>query len=926
MSCPVLLDPACAVGSLAGSAAGAAAGTVASDALSSIASAISSGVAWVTANSVSWWVKLPSPDLAAEPAVNSLQQWMLPIAAAVAVFGVIVAGAKMALTRKANPLIDVGSGLATIAATSAVGVLLPTLLLKAGDAWSNWVLQASTGGQFGARLTDLLSMTGLEAPAVVVVLGIVAIILSALQALLMLFRQGALVVLAGALPLAAAGTLTPATRPWFKKVTGWMMALIFYKPSAAAVYAAAFTMAGTGKNLTTILAGLAMIALSLVALPALMRFFTWTTGQVGESSGGGFMQTALSSVTAVGAMRGYSGGLGGSGAADQARQQTQQLGPADGGPSGPRAPAGATSPGPDARRGGNGQRAAGPGDIPGCGHPPGPPGAGTARRQVSRVGQGRQRRRAARGAPRPASPPAPTAGRNATAGAMQPPADQPGDSDEHRGEPGPARLRRLAAAPRHRVARPRAGRHRRRARRPARAGDHRRRQPGRAAVRGAAPAGLRRRGPDPGRRGAAGPGRAAPRPLAPCLLAGLDPLPGQAAAAHSSAWRLPGVLAPLALLDAEDGYGGRYALVVDRRTGTMTATLRVIPASTWLADRQDADTWVANWGGWLASLGYLPAVRHVTVTIDTAPEPGSTLADSVAAALDPAAPLTARQIMGQLVDAAPAAAADVDTRVSITFDPAASPAAPAGLAESAAEVGRTLHGLESALGTCGVTVLGRATPAEVAGAVRTAYDPAARGEADRLLAQAGDGRPVPGLSWAEAGPVGAEEEPGCYRHDSGISLSWSWDEAPRQNVTADVLARLVAPGRYPKRVSLQYRPFSAAEATRTLDAEVNAAQFRAVYKRRTGRDETARDSYDQARARQAAAEEAAGAGVCLVSMYVTVTVTDPGELPRAASETEAAAESSRIRLRRMAYSQAAGWAATLPVGVCPAELARRMPH
>ena len=307
-------------------------------------------------------------------------------------------------------------------------------------------------------------------------------------------------------------------------------------------------------------------------------------------------------------------------------------------------------------------------------------------------------------------------------------------------------------------------------------------------------------------------------------------------AEHSPAWRLPGVLAPLALLDAEDGYGGRYALVLDRRTGMMTATLRVIPASTWLADRADADTWVANWGGWLASLGYLPAVRWVTVTIDTAPEPGSTLADSVAGALDPAAPLTARQIMGQLVDAAPAAAADVDTRVSITFDPAAAPSAPAGLTGSAAEVGRTLHGLESALGTCGVTVLGRATPAEIAGVVRTAYDPAARGEVNRLLAQADDGRPVPGLSWDEAGPVGAEEEPGCYRHDSGISISWSWSEAPRQNVTADVLARLVAPGRYPKRVSLQYRPFSAAEATRVLEAEVNAAQFRSVYKRRTGRD------------------------------------------------------------------------------------------
>jgi hypothetical protein len=395
-------------------------------------------------------------------------------------------------------------------------------------------------------------------------------------------------------------------------------------------------------------------------------------------------------------------------------------------------------------------------------------------------------------------------------------------------------------------------------------------------------------------------------------------------AEQSPAFRLPGVLAPLALLDAEDGYGGRYGIVLDRRTGLMTATLRVIPASTWLANRADADNWVANWGGWLASLGYLPALRWVTVTIDTAPEPGSTLADTVAAAIDPASPLAARQIMRQLVQAAPSAAADVDTRVSITFDPKASPSPPAGLTAAAAEVGRLLPGLESALSTCGVTVLGRASAAEIAGVVRTAYDPAARGEVNRLLAEARAGQPA--LSWAEAGPVGAEEEPGCYRHDSGISVTWAWSEAPRQNVTADVLARLVTPGRYPKRVSLQYRLFGAAEATRVLESEVNAAQFREVYRRRTGRDETARDSYDQARARQAAAEEAAGAGVCLVSMYVTVTVATEAELPRAAAEAEAAAESSRIRLRRMTYSQAAGFAATLPCGICPPELARRMPH
>ena len=395
-------------------------------------------------------------------------------------------------------------------------------------------------------------------------------------------------------------------------------------------------------------------------------------------------------------------------------------------------------------------------------------------------------------------------------------------------------------------------------------------------------------------------------------------------AEHSPAFRMPGVLAPLTLLDAEDGDGGRYGIVLDRRSGLMTPTLNVIPASTWLADRQDADTWVASWGGWLASLGFLPAVRWVSVTIDTAPEPGAALADTVSAALDPAAPLAARQIMNQLVQAAPAAAADVDTRVSITFDPKAFPAAPTDLLAAAAEVGRVMHGLESALGTCGVTVAGRASAAEIAGAVRTAFDPAARGEVNRILARPPGAHPTQELGWADAGPVGAEEEPGCYRHDSGISVTWAWQEAPRQNITADILARLAAPGRYPRRVALQYRPFPAAEAARVLEAEVSAAQFRAIYKRRTGRDETARDSYDQARARQASAEEAAGAGVCLVSLYVTVTAADAADLPHAVAETEAAAGSSRIRLRRMTYAQAAGWAATLPCGICPADLARRM--
>jgi hypothetical protein len=243
-----------------------------------------------------------------------------------------------------------------------------------------------------------------------------------------------------------------------------------------------------------------------------------------------------------------------------------------------------------------------------------------------------------------------------------------------------------------------------------------------------------------------------------------------------------------------------------------------------------------------------------------------------------------------------------------------------------AEVGPVLSGLESALAACGVTVLARARDADIAGAVRTAFDPLTRGQISRLLATTISPALEEHLNWASAGPASADEHEDRYQHDSGTSVSWAWREAPRQAVTSDVLARLLAPGGYPKRVALQYRPLPASTAARALDSEVRAAEFRHEYSRRTRRDVTARDLHDHARARQAADEEARGAGVSLLGLYVTVTVTDPTQLPRAVADTEAAAEASRIRLQRLDRSQAAAFTATLPCGVCLPDLARRLRH
>ncbi|MBV9023711.1 MAG: hypothetical protein JO362_07925 [Streptomycetaceae bacterium] len=388
---------------------------------------------------------------------------------------------------------------------------------------------------------------------------------------------------------------------------------------------------------------------------------------------------------------------------------------------------------------------------------------------------------------------------------------------------------------------------------------------------------------------------------------------------HKTDNDLPGVLAPIVPISAEDGEGGHYGMAWHRRSGHLTATIQVAPTSTALANRENVDVWVSQWGAWLARLGHTPVVAHVAVTVDTAPDPGSTLEDYVSRRIDPHAPAPARELMADLVQISPAASAAVDTRVSITFDPAKAPQQPETFADAVAECGRILRGLQASLGSCGVSVLGRASAAQLAGIVRTAFDPAARGEVARILAN----NPAALLEPGAMPPIDAREHFDRYEHDSGTSISWIWANPPRQFVTSDVLAPLLGPGRHPKRVTLFYEPFPAEAAADKLEDEVNAAAYRAAVRARTNRSETAQDAADRERAMQAAREEAMGAGLGLSSLVVTTTVTNAKDLDRAISDIEQRAGSSKIKLRRAVRSQSAAFAATLPLGIYLPDIARR---
>lgn len=400
---------------------------------------------------------------------------------------------------------------------------------------------------------------------------------------------------------------------------------------------------------------------------------------------------------------------------------------------------------------------------------------------------------------------------------------------------------------------------------------------------------------------------------------GWTQLSGGVLTEHPRREDLPGLMAPQVPLEGDDGRGGRQALLWHRRTGWITAVLRVAPVGLELADQAQADQWVATWGQWLADLGHQPLVRHVTITVDTAPSGGATLADFVTSRRSPDSPEAARAIMDEVVAATPEVTADTSTWLSVTFDPAYADPKPKDLLGATAEVTRWLPGLERSLAACGVSVLGRASLAWLTGTLRAAYDPASRAD----LAHASERDQV--LAWSEAGPVRTREDWDAWRHDSGISVAWGLREAPRSAVTERVLAPLLSPGPYPRRVTLLYRPRPAAEAARAVEAEIGNLATRAEWARRTRRDETQRERDDAARAQQAAREESQGAGVGAFTVYVSTTVPTAAEdlLPAATSDVELRAGQAKTRLRRLHGAHAAGMAAALGLGVDPAGLEAR---
>ncbi|MEV0650088.1 hypothetical protein AB0I28_33000 [Phytomonospora sp. NPDC050363] len=267
---------------------------------------IAEGINWLLTASATFWTEIPAVDTTTNMVapgtaergypLSIITSWTLPIIALILTGGILWNALQMVLSRKPQPLIQIVRGVWNTALFSAVSLTGTSLVLKAGDEYSQFVLDIGMKEintvNWGTATSEILGLVGASILtfgmpiALYLIMLLIALLGSIAQIVLLLFREGAIVILAGLLPLAAAGTIAGPTSQWKNKVLTWLLSLCCYKPMAATVYATAFYMAGhRGNDFWTRMIGLAMIAASVVALPALMKFFNWTTGAL--SSGGG---------------------------------------------------------------------------------------------------------------------------------------------------------------------------------------------------------------------------------------------------------------------------------------------------------------------------------------------------------------------------------------------------------------------------------------------------------------------------------------------------------------------------------------------------------------------------------------------------------------------------------------------------------------
>lgn len=298
-----------------------AAGAVAGSAFDSMVNALKEGVGKAVGLMMSFWMKIPIPSIGdTGSAVDKLHQATLYLTVVTAVVSIFFVAGKAALAHRAaasEEAQEAAKGLVRVVVASSVAIPAVVLASQGADEYSAWLVNQAANGDVGGAVLKLMAFDQVTGSGFTFILALIALLASVVQAFLIVIRDALLILLIGGLPLAAAASISPSGRQTWHKMVGWLIAFILFKPVAAMCYAGALWSVTNASNEIDQIAGIFLVILAVMTLPALMRLIVPQVEKVGGGGGGAMLGAAGGAATGAVSMasmsRGSSGGGGGGG-------------------------------------------------------------------------------------------------------------------------------------------------------------------------------------------------------------------------------------------------------------------------------------------------------------------------------------------------------------------------------------------------------------------------------------------------------------------------------------------------------------------------------------------------------------------------------------------------------------------------------------
>ncbi|MEU6201531.1 hypothetical protein [Streptomyces sp. NPDC047061] len=208
-----------------------------------------------------------------------------------AVGSLLFAAIKMAFDRRGEAGHTALKGMLRVIVVTAASTTVIVWFADLMEAFANYLLQKSLDNVLGG-----ITCTNDVPAALLLIIACLLIIAGVIHTILLWIRLGVMIVLMGTFPMAAAASMADWGTTWWRKHLGWMLAWLLYKPTVGLMMYAGSIMVynaqkgGSGNAsadaINTQIAGMGVLLLSAIALPALMRLVVPAVGSLGTDASG----------------------------------------------------------------------------------------------------------------------------------------------------------------------------------------------------------------------------------------------------------------------------------------------------------------------------------------------------------------------------------------------------------------------------------------------------------------------------------------------------------------------------------------------------------------------------------------------------------------------------------------------------------------